>query len=75
MVLNARTHETDALGAIQQLLSIDSHVPIILHSAYSSYKENFLSWLADAYVEKSFDLSELKRNIDELLSRSQHAMR
>lgn len=42
-------------------------LPIIINSAYSSYKDNFLSWAADAYVCKSSDLSELKARIRESL--------
>jgi hypothetical protein len=42
-------------------------VPVVLNSAYSSYKDNFLSWSADAYVVKSSDLTELKETIRRLL--------
>ena len=42
-------------------------MPVILNSAYSSYKDNFLSWSADAYVVKSSDLGELKQTIKSLL--------
>jgi CheY-like chemotaxis protein/nucleotide-binding universal stress UspA family protein len=44
------------------------HLPVILHSAYGAYKEDFISWAADAYVIKSSDLSALKARIAELLS-------
>jgi len=70
VVLDTHTPETHGLGTIQQILSIDSQVPIILHSSYSSHKDNFQSWSADAYVEKSTDLSELKQNIKTLLAGS-----
>ncbi|NLI16870.1 MAG: response regulator, partial [candidate division Zixibacteria bacterium] len=38
-------------------------LPVIINSAYSSYKANFSSWLADDYVVKSPDLTELKDTI------------
>jgi DNA-binding response OmpR family regulator len=36
---------------------------VILNTAYPSYKDNFMSWAADAYVIKSSDLTELKARI------------
>jgi DNA-binding response OmpR family regulator len=39
------------------------NVPVILCSAYSSYKGDLKSIAADYYVVKSADLSELKRKI------------
>jgi len=42
--------------------------PIILNSAYSTYKSDFQSWLADAYVMKSSDLRPLKDKVRSLLT-------
>jgi len=67
VVLDIRMPGMDGLEALGKLLSEDRKVPVILNSAYSSYKDNFLSWAADAYVVKSSDLDELKRTIRELL--------
>ncbi len=39
-------------------------VKIILLTAYSHYKNDLSSWAADAYVVKSSDFSELKREIE-----------
>jgi DNA-binding NarL/FixJ family response regulator len=57
----------DGLEALGKLLAEDPKVPVVLNSAYSSYKDNFLSWSADAYVVKSSDLTELKETIRRLL--------
>ena len=43
-------------------------LPVVLNSAYSSYKDNFLSWAADAYVIKSSDTGELRQAVAGLLS-------
>jgi len=40
-----------------------------LNTAYSSYKDDFMTWAAEAYVVKSYDLSELKIKIQEIISR------
>jgi DNA-binding response OmpR family regulator len=55
------------------MLARDNRLPIILNTAYTSYKESFLSWSADAYVVKSADLSELKSKIKEVLSARREA--
>ncbi|MEW6412642.1 MAG: response regulator [Candidatus Zixiibacteriota bacterium] len=40
---------------------------LVVNSAYSTYKADFNSWLADRYVVKSSDLEPLKQNIRELM--------
>ena len=32
---------------------------MILNTAFSSYRDNYLTWAADAYVTKSSDVTEL----------------
>jgi len=67
VVLDIRMPGMDGLEALGKLLAEDPKVPVVLNSAYSSYKDNFLSWSADAYVVKSSDLTELKQTIRRLL--------
>ena len=67
VVLDIRMPGPDGLETMGRMLSRDNRLPVILNSAYSSYKESFLSWSADAYVVKSSDLSELKTKIREVL--------
>jgi DNA-binding response OmpR family regulator len=68
VVLDIRMPGMDGLEVLGRLLSIDRRVPIILVSAFSFYRDNFLSWAADAYVTKSSDLSEFKRTVKDLLA-------
>ena len=56
----------DGLETMGRILSRDRQIPIILYSAYSSYRDNFLSWAADAYLIKSSDIKELKATIERL---------
>ena len=67
VVLDIRMPGMDGLEALGKLLAEDPKVPVVLNSAYSSYKDNFLSWSADTYVVKSSDLTELKETIRRLL--------
>jgi two-component system, response regulator, stage 0 sporulation protein F len=68
VVLDIRMPGMDGLELLAKMLSIDRKVPIVLLSAFSVYRDNFLSWAADAYVSKSADTSELKRTVSGLIS-------
>ncbi len=57
----------DGIEAMGKILAKHGKIPVIINTAYSSYKDNFMTWSADAYVVKSSDLSELKNKIKELL--------
>ena len=59
----------DGIEAMGRILSEHNKLPVILNTAYASYKDNFLSWSADAYVIKSSDLTELKETIRKLLEK------
>ena len=58
----------DGIEALGRILRTQRSVPIILHTAYSSYRDNYLTWSADAYVVKSSNLTELKDTVRRLLS-------
>ena len=67
VVLDIQMPDIDGIEALSKILTIDKKVPIVLHTAYSSFKDNFMTWTADAYVIKSSALTELKSTIKELL--------
>ncbi len=69
VVLDIRMPGMDGIEAMGRILSRNNQMPIILNSAYTSYKDNFMSWSADAYVVKSSDLTELKREIRKALQK------
>jgi DNA-binding response OmpR family regulator len=55
------------LEVLKEIKTFDNKIPVILNSAYTTFRADFSTWLADAYIIKSSDLSELKRRIKELL--------
>ena len=67
VVLDIRMTERDGLDILGSLKKRNGELPVVLNSAYGTYKDDFNSWLADAYVVKSSDLVELKTKIRELL--------
>ncbi len=59
----------NGMEALGRILGKEKGIPIILNSSYSSYKDNFMSWAADAYITKSVNLDELKNKVKELLEK------
>ncbi len=68
VVLDIRMPEMDGIEALGKILSRDKKIPIIIYTAYSNYKSNFMTWTADAYITKSSNLGELKEKIAEILA-------
>ena len=70
VILDIGMPDMDGLETLGRMLGMDNKLPVILNTAYPSYKDNFMSWAADAYVVKSSDLTELKTKIKESLSKN-----
>ena len=74
IVLDIRMPKMDGLEAIGNIIDINNKIPIIINSAYSNYKDDFMSWAADAYVVKSYNLDELKKTIKEVLQKKKSSV-
>jgi two-component system response regulator (stage 0 sporulation protein F) len=59
----------NGMEALGRIVGKGRKIPIILNTSYPGYRQDFMSWAADAYVTKSSDLEELKNKIRELLER------
>ena len=68
VILDIRLGQDNGLGLLRRLVETRPSTPTILYSEYTSYRGDFNSWLADAFLRKSSDLSELKRTVRTLLS-------
>ena len=69
IILDIRMPKMDGLKAIGNIIDINNKIPVIINSAYSNYKDDFMSWAAEAYVVKSYNLDELKNTIKEVLQK------
>ncbi len=69
IVMDIRMPGMDGIEAMSRILEENNELPVIINTAFSSYKDNFLSWSADAYLTKSADLSELKGTIRNIIDR------
>ena len=70
VVLDIVMPEMDGLEVLAKIVSRYKKMPVILHTAYAHYKNDFMTWLADAFVVKSSDLSVLKKTVKELLRKN-----
>jgi DNA-binding NtrC family response regulator len=63
VVLDIRLdEEADApngLDVLGELKRLDANLPVVINSAYPTFKTDFSSWGADAFVVKSSNVSEL----------------
>lgn len=67
VVLDIRMPQMDGMEVLGKMLFLRPGLPVILYTAFDSYRDNFLSWAADAYILKSPDIAELKTKIKDLL--------
>jgi len=74
VILDIRMPGMDGIEAMGRILEERNELPVVINTAYSSYKNSFLSWSADAYVTKSSDLTELKETVRNILSEKKESL-
>ena len=63
IVLDIKMVDYNGLDLLQEIRNKFYNLPVILCTAYDTFKEDIKSIAADFYVIKSFDLTELKNKI------------
>ena len=63
VVLDIKMVDYNGLDLLQDIRNKFYDLPVVLCTAYDTFKEDMKSIAADYYVIKSFDLSELKNKI------------
>lgn len=69
VVLDIKLKNESGLDLLQRIVKERDNLPVILCSAFSYYKDDFSAWLADGYVVKSSDMTELKDEIRRVLDK------
>ena len=69
VVLDIKLKNESGLDLLQKIVKERHEMPVILCTAFSCYKDDFSTWLADGYVVKSSDLTELKDEVKRVLAR------
>jgi DNA-binding response OmpR family regulator len=69
IVLDIRLGEYNGLDLLQDVRNSFRNIPVILCTAYATFKDDLKSTAADDYVVKSSDLRELKLKVKSALER------
>jgi len=68
ITLDVKLPGMSGLDFLKKLKENHKDIPVIVCSAYGTYKQEFKLWASEAYVVKSADLRELKTTIKEILN-------
>jgi DNA-binding NtrC family response regulator len=69
IILDVRLKGESGLDLLQRLTDLEIKIPVIISSAYSTYRSDFSSWLAEGYVVKSPDLIGLLVEVRRVLEK------
>jgi DNA-binding NtrC family response regulator len=67
VILDIELERESGLQLLNRIRQDFRECAVILNTAYSTYKSDFQTWLADAYIMKSSDLNPLKEKVKDLL--------
>ena len=71
LLLDIRLGTESGLDLLRCIILRYPRLRTVIVTAYCGYRDDFISWLADAYVTKSSDLTELKQVVARLLAESE----
>ena len=74
VIMDMRLPGMNGIEVLTAILGKDRQALIIINSAFAQYRENFMTWGAEAYLIKSSDLGELKQKVREVLHKRQAAL-
>lgn len=67
ITLDIRMPGMDGIEVLHLIREMDKEIPVIMSTAYGEYRNDFNIWASDAYVVKTANLDEFKKNIRRLL--------
>lgn len=68
VVLDIKLGGDNGLDLLRRIAERRHDIRTVIVSGYAGYRDDFTTWLADAYLTKSQDVSELLRTVRELLA-------
>jgi len=63
VILDINMPGLDGLSTLTRIHERHRRLPVVLNSAYSAYRDQYVSWIADAYVTKSSNSDELREAV------------
>ncbi len=68
VVLDINLPGMDGIEVLERMIEAQPHLPVIINTGFDCYKHSFRLWSATAFVLKSSDLTELKFQVQRVLS-------
>lgn len=68
VVLALKSPDMDGIEVMYHIMAIRKDVPIVINTTCTRFRDNYLCWAADAFVKKSTDLGDLRKNLTRVLS-------
>jgi len=69
VILDIRLPGMHGIDALEKMIVKKRDLAVLLNTAYGEYKDDFLTWLAEDYIIKSSDLTQLKEKIRQVLAK------
>ncbi len=69
VILDIRLPGMHGIDALEKMIVKRRDLAVIINTAYGEYRDDFLTWLAEDYIIKSSDLTQLKEKIKQVLAR------
>jgi DNA-binding response OmpR family regulator len=70
LVVDVQLRGENGLDVLREALAVRPELRSIVATAYGGYRDDFTAWLADAFLTKSTDTSELVHKVGEVLDRN-----
>jgi DNA-binding NtrC family response regulator len=67
VILDVKMPGMNGLETLCEIMKTKRSLPVVINSAYSTFKTDFATWNAEAYVVKSSNLTELKQTVKSVL--------
>jgi len=75
VVLDINLPGMGGIEVLERMIEAWPHLPVIINTGFDSYKHSFRLWSAAAFVLKSSDLTELKLQVQRVLSSQEPPLR
>ena len=71
-IVDVKLGDENGLEYMRKMMILRQNMKVVINTAYSTYKQDFQAWSADAYLMKSSNYHELVATVNRLLQVKKH---
>lgn len=75
VILDIKLGRENGLELLQEIVHRHPRVPVILLTAYTSFQDDYTSWLATRYVVKETNVTAFLHEVDRVLTETRSCLR